>query len=104
MSESDSGGSATVTVTGDFKLVSVKCLPLKNMEATIVLAANSHGSAFALSFITEHPQPCAALIAKERRAAGSSETFIAPTLLVGSSSGCLLSRQVQAYYSASFAA
>jgi len=40
------------------------------MEATIVLAANSHGSAFALSFITEHPQPCAALIAKERRAAG----------------------------------
>ena len=106
MSESDSGGSATVTVTGDFKLASVKCLPLKNMEATIVLAANSHGSAFALSFImiTEHPQPCAALIAKERRAAGSSGTFIAPTLLVGSSSGCLLSRQVQAYYSASFAA
>jgi hypothetical protein len=41
VSESDSGGSATVTVTGDFKLASVKCLPLKNMEATIVLAANS---------------------------------------------------------------
>ncbi len=41
MSESDSGGSATVTVTGDFKLASVKCLRLKNMEATIVLAANS---------------------------------------------------------------
>jgi len=74
------------------------------MEGTIVLAANSHGLAFALSLITEHPQPCAALIAKKRRAAGSSETFIAPTLLVGSSSGCLLSRQVQAYYSASFAA
>jgi len=65
---------------------------------------SEHGSAFALSFITEHPQPCAALIAKERRAAGSLGTFIAPTLLVGSSSGCLLSRQVQAYYSASFAA
>ena len=97
-------GAVPPWLAGDFKLASVKCLRLKNMEGTIVLAANSHGSAFALSLITEHPQPCAALIAKKRRAAGSSETFIAPTLLVGSSSGCLLSRQVQAYYSASFAA
>ena len=108
MSESDSGGSATVTVTGDFKLVSVKCLPLKNMEATIVLAANSPSMVQPLlchsSQSIPRAQPCAALIAKERRAAGSLGTFIAPTLLVGSSSGCLLSRQVQAYYSASFAA
>ncbi len=36
-------GSATVTRTGDFKLASVKCLRLKNMEATCVLAATGHG-------------------------------------------------------------
>ncbi len=36
-------------------------------------------SAFSLSLIAEHPPPCAALIAKEGIAAGSSETFITQT-------------------------
>jgi hypothetical protein len=83
-------------------LASVKCLPLKNMEATIVLAANSPSMVQPL--LCHSSQSIPAMRGTERRAAGSLGTFIAPTLLVGSSSGCLLSRQVQAYYSASFAA